>query len=358
MRLLRPEQPNVIDRVRWKLSDARAALPRSAASPLAEDHASLVHAHFGVEGVKVWPIAQALDLPMLITLHGYDINIKREWWEAGNGGRAMRSYPTRLLRLAAERRVHFIAVSEAVRRRAISFGIPEEKISVHYIGVDTSKFAPGGRPIAERERRVLFVGRLVEKKGCEYLIRAFATVGEEVPDARLVIVGDGPLRDPLQRLAQALNVRAEFRGALSSAGVSQELHAAKVFCLPSVRAANGDAEGFGLVLLEAQASAVPVATSALGGSTEGIQDGITGFSFRERDVARLALHLIRILTDNALATSLAAAGPTFVAEKLDLLRCTADLEALYDSVLAQHRKAAWTAHSSILSCGMRVNASI
>lgn len=355
--MLQPKHPSLVDGLRWKFAALSARLPRSAGSLLRKQAASLIHAHFGVEGIKAWPIAQALDVPLLITLHGYDINIKREWWEAGHGGRAMRSYPARLLRLSAEPRVHFIAVSDAVRRRAMAFGLPEDKISVRYIGIDTARFTPAGRPVIEREPRVLFVGRLVEKKGCEFLIRAFAKVQAEVPKARLVIVGDGPLRDPLQRLAQDLSFSVQFRGPLSSADISEELHLAKVFCLPSITAANGDAEGFGLVLLEAQASAVPVVTSALGGAVEGMRDGVTGFAFRERDVATLASHLIRLLTDNDVAASLAAAGPKFVAEKLDLLRCTADLEALYDSVLANDRTALM-AHGSTLEYGMRGNASI
>ena len=167
--------------------------------------------------------------------------------------------------MANRPRVSFIAVSEAIRSRAISFGIPESKIEVRYIGVDISKFTPGGRPLTKRERRALFVGRLVEKKGCEFLVRAFANVQEAVPNASLVIVGDGPLRDPLQSLANDLKIRVQFRGVLSGADVSRELHLARVFCLPSVTAANGDAEGFGMVLLGSQASGVPVVTSALGG---------------------------------------------------------------------------------------------
>ncbi len=332
--VLRPEEPNFIDRLRWKLSKSLGTIPASTIRRLQRERPSLLHAHFGVEAVKAWPIAKALDLPMLVTLHGYDINIDREWWEAGQGGDAARNYPIRLLELAKHPRVRFIAVSEVIRHRAISYGIPEGKIALQYIGVDTSQFVPGGRPIIERALRVLFVGRLVEKKGCEYLIRAFAKVQEAVPDARLVIVGDGELREPLRQLAEELEVRAEFRGSLPSTDVRQELRLARVLCLPSVTAANGDAEGFGIVLLESQASGVPVVTSAMGGATEGIRNGITGFAFRERDVSTLSTRLIRLLTDHATATSFAAAGPEFVAENFDLRQCTEGLEALYDKVLA------------------------
>ena len=331
--LLRPEKPTFANRLQWKLNRSLGTVPRSTIRHLRRERPSLLHVHFGVEATAAWPIARALDVPMLITLHGYDINISRDSWEAGNRGQAMRNYPARLSEFANHPRVSFIAVSEAIRSRAISFGIPEGKVEVRYIGVDISKFAPGGRPLIERERRVLFVGRLVEKKGCEFLLRAFANVQEAVPNASLVIVGDGPLRDPLQSLANELKIRVQFRGALSSADVSRELHLTKVFCLPSVTAADGDAEGFGIVLLEAQASGVPVVTSALGGASEGIQEGITGLAFRERDVNALSSQLIALLSNDAVAGSFSIEGPKFAAEKFDLRQCTEKLEALYDATV-------------------------
>src|SRR6185437_11569951 len=182
----------------------------------------------------------------------YDINIHREWWERGEGGTAMRLYPRRLLELSARADVRFIAVSEAVRGQAIEYGIPADKVTTDYIGVDVSAFTPGPIPLSERPLRVLFVGRLVEKKGCEFLLRAMQCVKNQIPGAELTIVGDGPLRDQLEAQSRDLDVQARFPGALSSEHVKQELDHARIFCLPSVRAANGDAEGFGLVLLEAQ----------------------------------------------------------------------------------------------------------
>jgi glycosyltransferase involved in cell wall biosynthesis len=306
--------------------------PESVLKRLADEEPSLLHVHFGVEAIHAWPIARALNLPMLITLHGYDISIRPEWWTSGSAGRAMQEYPRRLLELAEQPRTSFIAVSEAIRQRAISFGIPERKITVQYIGVNIENFHPRGRPISERERRVLFVGRLVEKKGCEYLIRAFARVQPRVPDAKIIIVGDGHLRESLTKLAQILDVRADFLGSIPSVGVRRELELARVFCLPSVTALNGDAEGFGIVLLEAQASGVPVITSASGGATEGILEGITGFAFDERDVLALADKLIYVLTNNLAAESMASAAPKFVAERFNIVRCTEALETLWDKV--------------------------
>jgi glycosyltransferase involved in cell wall biosynthesis len=331
VRTLRADHRAILERLRWRLSKWIGRVPQPAIDRLKKEGASLLHAHFGVDAIEAWPIAKALNLPMLVTLWGYDINIDRKWWESGSGGRYMRSYPSSLLKLARQPRVRFIAISDAIRQRAISYGIPEAKIWLCHTGIDPTKFAPGGRPISERERRVLFVGRLVEKKGCEYLIRAFAQVQRKIPDASLIIVGDGGLRGRLQQLATELSVNAKFRGALSSADVARELQMTRVFCLPSVRAANGDAEGFGIVLLEAEGSGVPVVSSAIGGAAEGIDEGVTGFSFAERDVDTLAVRLIALLTDDALATSMAHAGPIFVSERFDLYRCTEKLESLYDA---------------------------
>jgi glycosyltransferase involved in cell wall biosynthesis len=341
---LRPEKPSLANRVQWKVNRLLGLVSRSTIERLNRESPSLLHAHFGIEAVTAWPLARALGLPMVVTLHGYDINISREWWEAGHAGPAMRHYPLQLLKLATHPRIHFIAVSEAIRRRAIVFGFPENKITVEYIGVDTSKYAPMGAPLLERERRILFVGRLVEKKGCEYLIRAFAKVRKVVPRASLVIIGDGPRGDRLRELAQELEVSVQFRGALSSSEVRHELAFARVLCLPSVTAANGDAEGFGMVLLEAQASGVPVVTSALGGAQEGIREGVTGYAVPERDVELLTARLITVLTNDAVAARLASAGPRFVADNFDLVRCTQKLETAYDNMCASACSASHYAH--------------
>jgi len=332
VRLLRPYPSRFLSRVWWKISRSHGSVPFPVLAQLQRESPSLLHAHFGVDAIHAWPIARALNLPMVVTLHGYDIYIHREWWEAGHWGEWFRLYPQRLLELAAQPRVQFIAVSKAVRRKAIDIGIPAEKISVHYIGIDVRRFSPGGLPIAQRQHRVLFVGRLVEKKGCEFLIRAFAEVQKVVPDASLIVVGDGELRRPLGRLAKELRVQVEFLGARTGLEIQRELALARVFCLPSVTAESGDAEGFGLVLLEAQASGVPVITSARGGGEEGVEDGITGLVFPERDVVMLASQISRLLADDACARTMALAGTNFVSERFDIRRCTQNLEAHYDDI--------------------------
>ncbi len=331
--LLAKDRPSIGDRIARKVSEQFGFAPHSVVAKLRGQQAQIGHVHFGTDAVRIWPALRHLEIPVVVTLHGYDINIDREWWEQGHRGQWGRKYPKRLLAMAENANVSFIAVSEAIQQRAIAFGILGKKIVVHYIGIDTSYFAPGRVPITMRKRRILFVGRIVEKKGCKYLVEAFAKVKRSVPDAELAVVGTGPLRDELMRQANDLTVPVDFLGQLSPHEVKFQMDQARVFCLPSVRAANGDAEAFGMVILEAQASGVPVVTSALGGATEGISEGKTGYSFPERDVAVLADRLQQLLLDDTIASSFSLAGPGFIAERFDIRRCTALLEDHYDHVL-------------------------
>lgn len=291
--------------------------------------ASLVHAHFGFDGVQVAPCARALRLPLLVTLHGYDINMDPAWWRSGKGGNHRRDYPDRLLALARRPGVHFLAVSEAIRRRAIDYGIPADRVTVSYIGVDTQRFRPGGKPLAERARRVLFVGRFVEKKGPLLLVRAFAEVQRQFPDAELVMIGDGPLRPAAGKLAEEQGLRVTFTGSVPHDRVLAELHQARVFCLPSVRTADGDAEGLPISILEAQACGVPVATTRHSGNPEGVEEGVTGEVVPEGDAVALAAAIANLFllaeTDHGLAGKCAR----FADSRHALSACARKLEELY-----------------------------
>ncbi len=296
----------------------------------------LIHAHFGFDGVEAWPVARRLGLPLLVTLHGSDITTRTDWFASGQGGRRWRRYPDRLAALARDRRVFFIAVSENIREAALRAGLPAARLDVYRLGINVSQFAPAGAPIAGRAPIILFVGRLVEKKGAHLLIEAFARLANAVPEAQLVLAGDGPQRAQLQaQAAGRRNVR--FLGAIPHEEVLAQMHRARVFCLPSVTAANGDAEGLPLVVLEAQACGVPVVTSARGGATEGMLDGRTGYAFAEHDVAALEQRLHRLLTDDALASSFAEAAPRYVAAQHDVVAQTARLEELYDRLAGEAR---------------------
>jgi glycosyltransferase involved in cell wall biosynthesis len=228
-------------------------------------------------------------------------------------------------------------VSNAIREIALRAGYPEQKLVVRYIGIDCEKFRAA--PAADRdENLILFVARLVEKKGCEYLIRAAAQLRERQREARLVILGDGPLRGDLERLAAELKVSAEFLGVQGADAVRGWMQRARVLCNPSVTAANGDTEGLGMVFAEAQATGLPVVSTLHGGIPEVVRDGETGLLARERSVEELTSHLDRMLTDRVFWAACSDCGKRWVREQFDIRRCTAGLEDVYDEAVAHRQR--------------------
>src|SRR5262249_19207401 len=153
-----------------------------------------------------------------------------------------------------------------------------------HIGIDVERFAPAERQTSP-EPVVLFVGRLVAKKGCEYLIRAMAQVQVTRPDAQLVIIGEGPLDAALKALAEQTTCKCVFLGAQSSDEVRSWFQRARLFCLPSVTADTGETEGLPISILESLAMAVPVVSTQHAGIPEAIRDGETGLLAPERDPA-------------------------------------------------------------------------
>ena len=291
----------------------------------------LLHAHFGTDAVRVAGVAEDLNIPLVVTLHGTDINVYREIWESGAMGKRHVNYPNELLEIALNDRVHFVAVSYALKNRAIEFGIPSEKVTVCYIGVDTERFT-AHRQTAEN-RDILFVGRMIENKGVKILINAFAKVHSIIPQAKLLLIGDGPEMQSCMQLAQSLMLPVVFLGKLPANKVAEYLNQSRVFCLPSYTIESGASEGLGMVILEAQACGIPVVTSARGGATEAIVDGKTGFAFPEKDEEKLSQYLVKLLQDDLLVERMSINAVAHVRQKFDINRCVEQLECIYDSLI-------------------------
>jgi glycosyltransferase involved in cell wall biosynthesis len=155
---------------------------------------------------------------------------------------------------------------------------------------------------------VLFVGRLVERKGVAQALEAIAKLGPTGP--RLEIVGEGPERAALAQLADRLGVadRVVFRGRISGAELQASYARAAVCVLPSVRDTRGDTEGLGVVLLEAMNHGTPVVASRIGGIPDIVEDGVSGLLVPPADAAALAAAIRRVLSDPALARRLGEGG--------------------------------------------------
>src|SRR5580698_10174909 len=250
---------------------------------ISQQRPALIHAHFGIEGVSALGLARQLGIPLVTTFHGFDATLKPHIML---GSPAWFRYPLLRHKLAREGDL-FLCASAFIRQKLLETGFPEARTHTHYIGVDCQTIRP--RELAEERPLILHVARLVEVKGTAYLLRALAIVARRHDQARLLIIGDGPLRKRLQALAASLDMRdrVEFLGALPHTEVLACMRKAAMLALPGVRTATGREEGLGMVLLEAAATGLPIIGSRVGGIPECIVEGKTGFLVPERDADAL-----------------------------------------------------------------------
>jgi phosphatidylinositol alpha-1,6-mannosyltransferase len=189
-------------------------------------------------------------------------------------------------------------------------------------GVDTSEFRPGAGGKAIREKLglgsrpvVVCVSRMVPRKGQDTLIRAWPLVLATTPDATLLLVGDGPYRGRLERMARHLGVDGSvvFTGAPARADLPAYFDAGNVFAMPCRTRRGGlDVEGLGMVFLEAAASGLPVVGGDSGNAADAIRDGETGYVVPGVSVADLAGRLNRLLTDPCAAKAMGDKGLAWV----------------------------------------------
>ena len=301
----------VVPRRRW--DGARDAALRAIA---ASYRVGVVHAHFGYAARDVLTLIDRTGLPFVLSLHGSDAT----------------SLPRRQpghydpIRESASA---VVVPSRFLGDVAVDLGFAAERIHVIPAGIDTSFFTPQPLP---SDPVVAFVGRFVEKKGVDVLMRAWPLVHDEIPDAELHVLGAGPLET---LLPDGTAIRRHVPDPTRRAAQVRELiRSARVVVSPSRTAASGDAESLLLVNLEAQASGRPVVTTRHGGIPEFVEPDGSALLVEEDDADNLAAALIRVLTDHALAERLAARGPV-VAARFDVRDCSARVDEVYDAVRAR-----------------------
>ena len=184
-------------------------------------------------------------------------------------------------------------------------------------GVDGGRFTPGPKApglldLYGLRDRFVFVSvcRLLEKKGVDNALRAFARVHAAAPDTRCLIVGAGPFRATLEDLAASLGVwhAVIFTGQVAHDELVDHYRLGDVFVMPNRELPNGDTEGFGLVFLEANSCGLPVIAGRDGGSTDAVRDGVNGLVVDGRSVDAIAEAMIRLHTDAALRATLQTGG--------------------------------------------------
>jgi colanic acid/amylovoran biosynthesis glycosyltransferase len=255
--------------------------PRAARKALQEIRPDLVLAHFGGAGAAIAPVALELGIPLVVVFHAFDLFMRQfrpatytALWASG---------------------AQAVVVSEHGKRRLLELGCPSERVRVIHCGVDVSRFdAPTDRQPGASGFHLVAIGRFVEKKGFDDLIRAVGAIrGRLAQPVRLDIWGDGPLRRRLEGLVHGLGLRdaVTFKGVAASQDVPRLLRRYDAFVLPSKTARNGDTEGIPITLLEAQAAGLPIVSTRHAGIEEAIPAANHDLLAREGDVQDLAAKL-------------------------------------------------------------------
>lgn len=286
----------------------------------------IVHSHFGLYSLNCALLKKikAFSGKFVVSFHGGDVN-------ATPG-----TYGKNIYRPVFEVADLFTVNSNFTAQQAIGLGCPEDKIEKLPVGLNTSKYKPSLNKYNKGDTiKLLTVARLTEKKGIEYSIKAFSKVTENIDNIEYTIVGEGPLEAELKNLADRLNVskKIKFVGPKTQNEILCLYESSHIFLLSSVTAMNGDREGQGLVLQEAQAMGLPVVSTFHNGIPEGVLNGKSGFLVPERDVDSLAERLSTLIEDPDTWPKMGEIGRAFVKQKFDIENLNDRLVSLYKNVL-------------------------
>jgi glycosyltransferase involved in cell wall biosynthesis len=278
----------------------------------------IIHSHSRTTQVLGALLSRHTGVPHIFTCHGF---FKRRW----------------LRRIFPCWGDKVIAISEQVKEHLIrDFGVDENKINVIHNGIDADKFKITDLASSSESRKKIGLGngpvvgivaRLSDVKGHKYLIEAMKDVLKEIPDAQLLVCGDGKEKNSLVKLADQLGISKSVFFKPEAQGTSDVLSAMDVFVMPSLH------EGLGLALMEAMAAGLPVIGSDIGGIKTLIEDGVTGLLVRPTDSQGLSRAIVMVLADRGRAILLARNAYYFIRENFSQEKMVDETERLYRECL-------------------------
>ena len=274
----------------------------------------VIHAHWVIPQGLIAALARKMyKVPFLVTAHGGDI--------FGLRGR----FATAVKRFTLKKADKITVVSSAIKNEILTTLVPNLKIKIVSMGVDSKHFSPDKKDDSIKARYkidgpfLLFVGRLTEKKGVRYLIEAMPAVLKEFQKVRLLIIGSGVLQEDLKALTKKLGLEGNivFVGQIPNSELPKYYATADIFIGPSVIAKGGDTEGLGITFVEAAMSgSVPIA-SDVGGISDVIEDGTTGFFVEPQKSSQIADKIITLLKDETLLSRIRTQARKKMISKFD-----------------------------------------
>jgi glycosyltransferase involved in cell wall biosynthesis len=281
----------------------------------------MVFAEYGMVGAMVTKACQLAGVPLIIHFHGADVYYRKNIEEFGV-----------LYKEAFHYGSAFIAVSADMVARLKELGAPADKVYNASCGVDLEAFPL--IDISKSGRNFLAIGRFVEKKSPQSVVKAFKVVSDAVPRAKLWMVGDGPLYEETSLMLPALRIqhKVTLTGKQTPEEIRELMKNTRAFVQHSVTAGNGDSEGTPVTVLEASSSGLPVVSTRHAGIKEAVINGITGFLVEEHDIEGMAQKMIELAESPELAVKMGKAGREHMIANYN----TDDRIAFLDSIIQQN----------------------
>jgi colanic acid/amylovoran biosynthesis glycosyltransferase len=290
-------------------------------------HYDVIHCQFGTLLAPVLKLRQfgVTDGKVIVSFRGYDVT------------KVLRDDPAFYAGLF-EHGALFLPVSDSLKKRILRAGCPSSKTKVLHSGIDCSMFRFSARGKATEEAtRVVSIGRFVEKKGLDYAVEAVANTIRSGLKLHYTIVGDGELREQLERKIRDLGIQ-DFVGLLGwceHKEIIRLLEESHILLAPSVKAADGDQEGIPNVLKEAMATGLPVLSTCHSGIPELVENGVTGYLVPERDTQALAERLRYLCKHPEEWADMGRKARQKIEAEFDMEKLNDILEDLYLSVLEE-----------------------
>ena len=282
---------------------------------------SLLHIYFGNNGVFWLPLFRKRTIPIIVSFHGADVAVG---FNTPSGQRRLKQ--------VFEAADLLLARSHSIRQSMIVAGCSPDKIRIQRTGVPGSDFEYRPRnPPGDGRFQFLQACRLIEKKGVEVTLGAYAKFLERWPNSRLVIAGDGPLRKPLEQFAQQLGIggKVAFTGFLTKEQLLKACYESHVFIHPSETTSAGDNEGIPNSLLEAMATGLCSIATRHGGIPEAIEHLQNGVLVAERDFEGVYYWMNRLAEEWSLAAELGQHAAETIGREFNSKTQIEKLESVY-----------------------------
>lgn len=285
-----------------------------------------IHAHFITDACLFHSFTKNINVPKIVSCYGYDVTevpVKFKYLYRYFYKKAIAEYDC------------FLAMSEDMKADLMKIGVPEEKIVVHYHGINTKNFQlDRGYELKDNTLQLLTVSSLREKKGHETVLNALKALKENNIDIKFKynIVGSGSLETKFKDFVKNNNLEDEviFHGLIKHGDALKKLIAkADVFVHPSVTTKTNDKEGIPGAIVEAMASGLPVISTYHAGIPAVIKHEVNGLLIEERDAKQMANYISELYKNDAKRKQLGQKALTFAAENLDFMHKAEDLKNIY-----------------------------